>query len=205
MVSTGSVAFFAVDARFGPCTYQSWETVLVAGRIVSCCVAAPAVIRMLLAGMIGHPAFILANFVVGEVILCCRVCIPGDYEAFVIDEARLPVIPSDDIGNAIPGVSSRYFKDFRVGILGGLAVDDLIQFIRMPREYELVVCPFVAFPASGASDVLGANRAAHGITRLALRSLRARWTGGSRRSCRTLSAGAGCQDESDHNDQSQHD
>jgi hypothetical protein len=57
--------------------------------------------------MIWHPPSILPYGFVLKVVLCSAILITGDDVSIRVDEACLPVVAADNIGDVIPGVTFR--------------------------------------------------------------------------------------------------
>ena len=174
--AAGPVAFLTPDARLAPGADQPWQAVLVALGIVAGGVAGAAVVGLVFfTGMVAYPASIVADHRVGKVVLADIFGIPrfargvGDDVPFLIDEARLPVVAADDVGDVIPGVALRNFEDLGERIIRGLAVNHRVQLVPVAGLGHNGKSFLVASAAGITADIFGAGCGGLRNTRFARR------------------------------------
>ena len=101
-------------------------------RVIPGGVAGATVVRFVFfASVVTYPAVTHFQLFIPEVVLGCGIRIAGDDVSIMVDEACLPVITTDYIADVIPGISFGDINKLSVRVFGRLAVDNLIQFIRV--------------------------------------------------------------------------
>jgi hypothetical protein len=159
------VAGLAFYAWLCPGSNQTRLIILIPSRAVTGSVAlATIVLKLRLARVIAHPAVVLKEDRVGEIILV-QICGIGDHLArrvgdniaVLVDEPGFPVVSADDIADIVPGIAFRRSFEPCEWVFRRLAIHHRVELPGMARFYVNIIDIRVATAAGLCADVLCAS------------------------------------------------